>query len=535
MKTSLYQKCIDENRPSLLAEWATEKNDPLTPWNVSYGSRVRVWWRCEKGHEWEAPVYTRWGGHGCPYCSGKKLQKGFNDLATKNPTLAAEWHPTKNGTLTPDCVFSNSTKTVWWQCEKGHEWQSTVNARTQGAGCPICGSRKLQPGYNDLATKNPALAKQWHPTKNGTLTPEQVFPGSSRRVWWQCGHGHEWQATIASRAKDGNGCPVCAGKKVVPGENDLVTLAPEIAAEWHPTKNEGLRPEQIHPHSPRGVWWRCEKGHEWKAAVSARVLQKSGCPICANKTVQAGENDLATLAPEIAAEWDPTKNGGLTPRDVGPGSHVRVWWRCEKGHEWRAQVQTRVKRGSGCPVCAGKTVIPGENDLATYAPALAAEWHPTKNNDLTPDQVRPQSNRHVWWQCEKGHEWRAAINSRVSKGNACPYCGSRRLMQGYNDLATLEPRVAAQWDPELNGALTPDMVMPGSHRKVWWRCADGHVWQTYVFSRTGNQRSGCPVCAGVVGKKRLARMQALEASVRMSLANRQRMMPERYIPAPAAP
>ncbi len=242
MKATLYQKCIEENRLSLLAEWAQEKNDPLAPWTVTPGSKARVWWRCERGHEWQAPVFSRWAGHGCPYCGGQRVMPGVNDLATKNPALAAEWHPTRNGGLTPDQVFPNSTKSVWWRCDRGHEWQASVNARMKGGGCPICASRRLRPGFNDLAAANPALAAQWHPTRNGGLTPDQVFPGSARRVWWQCAKGHEWQAAISSRAKDGNGCPICAGKKVVPGVNDLKTLAPEIAAQWHPTKNETLTP-----------------------------------------------------------------------------------------------------------------------------------------------------------------------------------------------------------------------------------------------------------------------------------------------------
>lgn len=531
MKISLYQKCIDDKRLELLTEWDAAKNEPLAPWTVSPGSHSKVWWRCREGHEWQAPVYSRWAGHGCPVCGGQKLQQGVNDLASRRPELAAEWHPTKNGDLTPALVFPNSTKTVWWQCKEGHEWQATVNARANGSGCPVCSGRKLQGGCNDLATAAPELAREWHPTKNGDLTPDQVFPGSGKRVWWQCEEGHEWQASIASRAKGGNGCPVCAGRKTLPGVNDLATQFPDVAAEWHPTKNGALRPEYIQPYSAKTVWWRCEEGHEWQATVKSRVKEHAGCPICANRTIIPGVNDLATLAPALAAEWDTEKNGTLTPQALGPGSSKRVWWRCEKGHEWRAQVSARAGKGCGCPVCAGKTVIPGENDLKTFAPDIAAQWDAAKNGALTPEMVRPQSNRTVWWRCDNGHEWKAGINARVQTRSGCPYCTNRTVLAGYNDLATMDPAVADQWAWDLNGMLTPRMVTKGSRKKIWWRCELGHVWRAAIYSRTGAEHCGCPVCAGNIGQKRLQRMRRLEEETRAMQLDRLRLLPERYVPA----
>lgn len=533
MKISLYQKCIDDKRLALLTEWDAAKNEPLAPWTVSPGSHRKVWWRCREGHEWQAPVYTRWAGHGCPVCGGQKLLQGVNDLASRLPELAAQWHPTKNGDLTPELVFPNSTKAVWWQCEEGHEWQATVNARANGSGCPVCGSRKLQGGCNDLATAAPELAAQWHPTKNGDLTPDRVFPGSGKRVWWQCEEGHEWQASIASRARGGSGCPVCAGRKTLPGVNDLATQFPDVAAEWHPTKNGALRPENIQPYSAKIVWWRCEEGHEWQASVKSRVKEHAGCPICANKTIIPGVNDLATLFPALAAEWDTEKNGALAPQELGPGSSKRVWWRCEKGHEWRAKVSARAGKGCGCPVCSGKTVIPGENDLRSFAPDIARQWDAERNGALTPDMVRPQSNRAVWWRCDNGHEWKAGINARVQTRSDCPYCTNRTVLAGYNDLATMDPAVADQWAWDLNGMLTPRMVTKGSRKKIWWRCELGHVWRAAIYSRTGSEHCGCPVCAGNIGEKRLQRLRRLEEETRAMQLDRLRMMPERYVPANA--
>ena len=100
-----------------------------------------------------------------------------------------------------------------------------------------------------------------------------------------------------------------------PGETDFATLWPELAAQWHPTRNGALTPSEVLPGSHRKVWWRCEKGHEWQAEVKTRV-NGCGCPVCANRKLAEGENDLATLRPELAAQWHPTRNGSLTPETL---------------------------------------------------------------------------------------------------------------------------------------------------------------------------------------------------------------------------
>lgn len=179
-------------------------------------------------------------------------------------------------------------------------------------------------GVNDLATTHPELAKQWHPTKNGVLMPQDVVAGNSRKVWWLCPKGHAWQAKVYSRACGGAGCPVCAGKLVVAGENDLESQFPAIAAQWHPEKNGTLLPSAVSPYSNRRVWWRDELGHVWQATVSARTQHGSGCPYCSGKTALPGFNDLATLAPEVAAQWHPTLNGTLTPDQVTAGTQNGV-------------------------------------------------------------------------------------------------------------------------------------------------------------------------------------------------------------------
>jgi hypothetical protein len=180
----------------------------MTPRDILPHSNKLVWWKCGKGHVWEAKVIERSKGCGCTYCSGRAVDDK-NCLAAVTPELAVQWHPSKNGKLTPFNVAPHAAKKVWWKCEKGHEWQAQISCRNSKhpTGCPYCSNRKLN-DENCLAAVFPLLAKEWHPGKNKPLTPKDISPHSGKRVWWRCKDGHEWQATVSSRA-NGTGCQLC--------------------------------------------------------------------------------------------------------------------------------------------------------------------------------------------------------------------------------------------------------------------------------------------------------------------------------------
>lgn len=286
MSETLLQYCVRTGNTYLLLEWNYMLNLPLQPSTVTYGAKRKVWWVCNKGHEWQARIDSRTlGHHKCPYCTGRYALSGFNDLVTQAPKLAIEWHPIKNGHLQPTQVTPFSHKVVWWCCENGHEWQQTVQKRYEGEGnCPVCTHRIIIPGVNDLATERPDIAKEWHFTKNCELKPENVGPGSTLKVWWQCEKGHEWKARIAARTRvKGTGCPICSGAQVLAGYNDLQTIYPKIASEWYQDLNDNLTPDQVTSGSNRKVWWQCAEGHVWEARISSRTgPAKAGCPICAS-------------------------------------------------------------------------------------------------------------------------------------------------------------------------------------------------------------------------------------------------------------
>ncbi|MDT2009836.1 hypothetical protein FXW78_50045 [Rhodococcus opacus] len=235
-------------------------------------------------------------------------------------------------------------------------------------------------------------------------------------------------------SKGGTRCPYCAGKLVIPGETDLATRRPDVAAEWHPSKNQ-IAPQDVTQSSNRTAWWQCRSGHEWAAIIANRTGGNSGCPFCDGRRINPGTNDLATVNPDLAAQWHPDLNT-KTPFGVTLNSHHKAWWICENGHPWRATVASRAA-GTGCPVCAGQKVLPGFNDLASQRPDITAEWHPTRNT-LTPTDLTPTSNRKAWWRCSHGHEWKATVYNRT-KGSRCPVCIGYQIIPGFNDLSTTHP------------------------------------------------------------------------------------------------
>ncbi|MCC6159837.1 MAG: zinc-ribbon domain-containing protein [Deltaproteobacteria bacterium] len=402
------------------------------------------------------------------------------------PLLVAQWHPEKNLDLTPYHVTPCSRQKVWWLCEDGHEWIATVGNRVRGSRCPYCAGR-LPTAQNNLAVKNPDLAREWHPTKNADLTPENFLPRSSRKVWWRCESGHEWPSTIGNRAM-GAGCPYCSGRMATL-EVNLARKFPEIAAQWHPTKNADLTPDRVTPTSGKTVWWQCECGHDWERTVIRRTLDNAACPYC--QQLDREERSLLSRHPEIARQWHPTKNADLTPDAVSEFSSEYVWWRCERGHEWKTRVASR-SLGRGCPFCSGRRATAAHN-LASAYPRLAAQWHPTRNGELRPSDVTPRSNRKAWWRCGAcGHEWEADIGGRAG-GRGCPVC-ARSVHRRLGRLSQSHPNLATQWHPTRNGDLTPDRVTTASNKRVWWKCEKGHEWLAMINHRTSSP--GCPYCVG---------------------------------------
>lgn len=329
------------------------------------------------------------------------VRQKANSVKSLYPEIAATadgWDPSQ--------VTASSSQVLPWVCSLGHEWKATPGNRTgRNSGCPYCAGKRAIKGVNDFATLFPVIAKQAY-----GWDPATVMTHTSSKRDWICSKKHVWAATPSGRVR-GRGCPYCAGKKVLPGYNDLITTHPSVAAEAH-----GWDASTLSAGSDMVRDWKGPCGHVWPDTVSHRVAGR-GCSLCSGKRVVVGINDFASAYPEIAKEahgWDPeTSTRG--------SSKKRQWKGSVCGHIWTASVKFRAL-GKGCPHCTGKRVLTGFNDLKTTHPELAAEafgWDPST--------VTAGSGHKRAWKGVCGHTWTTRVDFR-KRGSGCPPCKA----QGYN-------------------------------------------------------------------------------------------------------
>lgn len=311
-----------------------------------------------------------------------------------------------------------------------------------------------------------------------------------------CEEGHvvrrKWHKAVAALDEGRSMCPICNGGQPLPGYNTLAETHPRLALEWD-ARNNGTDASSLVAGSNKKGVWRCHDGHLFTATVANRALNGSGCPVCANVAVITGVNDLATTHPGLAAEWHTELNGELRPEHVIGARNVKVAWLCPNRHVYWKTIGKR-KGGQGCPVCSGRRVAAGVNDLATTHPVVAVEWHPRLNGSLSPAEVSAGSEALVYWVCPARHAYEAPVLNRTGpKSAGCPYCTSRKLLTGFNDLATKYPALARDWNPERNGGLSAAEVLPGSKPR-WWKCVNGH--QQEMMFRNRLRAGGCTDCPG---------------------------------------
>jgi len=240
------------------------------PSTVSKGSEQVKDWQCPLGHVYPAPIFNRTRGKGCPYCSHKKVLKGFNDLQTTHPEiakLAYGWDPT--------IVIAGNGQLLSWICDLGHISTLNIRDKKKNPGCSFCSGQKVLIGFNDLATVRPGIASEAY-----GWDPKTVTRGSKKEKDWQCTLGHIWNTTVHHRGLRGDGCPYCSGHKIWIGYNDLATTHSEISKEL-----VDLDPKTVSAGSAKKTRWKCSNGHIYPAIIANRAKRESSkgtnCPTCA--------------------------------------------------------------------------------------------------------------------------------------------------------------------------------------------------------------------------------------------------------------
>ena len=561
MKKNSFFEWATKNNPQLISEWDYQHNS-ISITDVTIGSTKKVFWKCSLGHSWQATIYSRKAGSNCPYCSNQRVLPGFNDLASNNPRLAAEWNYEKNGDLSPDEIVSKSNRKVWWKCENGHEWQSSPGNRIR-SGCPYCSNQKVLSGYNDLVTLNPQLAKEWNYEKNGSFLPSMIAPKSNRKVWWKCENGHEWQNSPNHRKN--NGCPYCGNQLLLSGYNDLATTHPSSLSEWDYEKNNGIvDPHNVQAGSEKKVWWVCPKGHSYQMQIDLKVKYGYKCPYCSKgRHVSFPEKAIAFYFQKIdhsAVEGFSDDSFGISEIDVFlPNKKIGIEYDGKRWHNGKT-IDRDIRKNKKCRDAGitlyrirenGCAPIPDSNSIDCYydpndtksfekiIQALIqeiydveivvsleddridiyakidawfdehsganldkktlSEWDYGKNKGLLPEQFSENSHKKVWWRCSRcGGSWTASLANRT-QGRGCPYCSGHQLLRGYNDLASLAPSILSEWDYEKN-SVSPSDITAHSAQKAWWKCSNGHSYSARISNRVDLNR-GCPYCAHKLIKK----------------------------------
>ena len=286
-------------------------------------------------------------------------------------------------------------------------------------------------------------------------------------------------------------------------EKSLAACNPELLKEWDYTRNEsiGLFPENITYGSNKKAYWICSKDsrHFWETTIKNRAVKGNNCPICSNKQIVFGINDLYTCYPEISQEWDYDKNSelGLCPKKLGAGSGKSVFWKCVNGHSWKTRINHRVCSSTGCPHCYRNPYYDG-NDFASNFPELLKEWDYEKNDKLGifPDKIAKASRKIVYWKCVNNHEWKTRISERYS-GYGCKECHMNSYYSNGNDFLSNNPELMKEWDYDKNNNMNifPDKVTKKSEKIVHWKCEFSHEWTMSIYSRVKNNDNNCPLCS----------------------------------------
>lgn len=486
-----------------------------------------------------------------------------------DPLLLSEWHNEKN-TCSPYEISLGSAKRCRWICSRcGFRWETPVYSRgSKGCGCPECakaarGMTKSRSSAlrNALTLQFPEVAREWDTQKNMPLRAEETSSFSNRRVWWVCARcQNEWQATVNHRTAGRTGCPICSKtlggiskSQAAAKANNFSAQHPEIAAEWHPTKNAPLLPEDVSVKCNKKVWWLCSFcRNEWQATVNDRSSGR-GCPACSaaqtslaeqtvyfyvrqaypdarNRYRDVYEWDIYIPSCRVAIEYDgsfyhnpPKRLARDNEKDRYCREHEITLFRFREPRLPDTESAIRIT----CQEYQLKdglielfhhlscTSVPDinldrdhlkirqqfrqeqrERSISARCPALLADWNYKRNQMVDPSAVPAFSNEKFWWLCPVcGFEWMDTPSHR-SSGRGCPCCAGKAVVEGVNDLATRFPEMESEWDYEKNGDLLPTQIACHSNKKVWWLCRKyKHSWQASVNDRTrSGKETSCPFC-----------------------------------------
>lgn len=539
-------------RPNLAKEWDYAKNSKK-PEEILPNSNKSYNWICPKGHKYLATANNRTSGHCCPYCSGQKVCED-NCLSTINPELAKQWHLTKNK-KTVNEVTAGSNQYAWWICERGHEWRSKISSRTSlKRGCRLClkglstsapeqivffyvsqlftdaingykfkkreidvfiPSLRIGIEYDGAAYHKSKIHYTRDFTKNQLLSNNQIFLIRIREKRCfpmledanckiiDCEYTSDYGYLndvikvlldyLCAKAQIENKIQINISDILnrilseifkVSFEKSFAFLHKESALEWDYTLNAPLKPEMFLPMSDKVVHWICKKcGGTWYAPIKSRSMGY-GCSRCANRH-QYSTSEWIVKAKEIHnGKFDYSKVEYFNSKTVVTIKCLI----CDMDFE---QTPSEHLSGKGCKYCSGQSLHPLKT-LAKLNPQIASEWDFEKNGKITPNDIGKTYKNKIWWKCNNGkpHSYLAYVQQRLGRNSKCSVCNGRQMVYE-TSLEYLRPDLAKEWCLAKN-EKSPAEVTVGSEYKAWWKCENGHEWETQVYNRS--KGVGCKQC-----------------------------------------
>ena len=424
-----------------------------------------------------------------------RVKPGINDLesycnSNNLDYILKLWDYSKNNGILPSEVSYGSKKVVYWICEKGHSYQQQINSKIgQKQGCPYCSGHKVLPGYNDLATCFPQIAKEWSPNNN--ISPSLVNPGTNRKYEWVCSTcSYIWTARVGNRTRLQAGCPACAGEVVIRGKNDLVSLFPHISAEWDYSRND-IPPYEYTAKSHKSVYWLCPVcKYSYRMRIQSRTSQNQGCTRCAKR--------LQTSFPEQAIfyyvqnSFSDTVNGC---RSVLDGKYeIDIYIPSKKvgieydGAKWHRDSHT--------------------NDANKYEACRKKGIYLIRVSEIQTDIMTLIADRIIVSNYNQGKKLESLI---PALNELFDFLGVHqdinverdelKIREHYyqelkkNSAGVLYPELIEEWCTEQNGNISLYMISPQDHSvKYSWKCSKcGNVWKTTVYKRA-IRKQGCRIC-----------------------------------------
>ena len=416
------------------------------------------------------------------------MKKGSKLLSDYYPDLVNEWHPTKNGNLTPDQISTGSNREIWWKCQKGHEYELAVKRRTsRHQGCPRCYTRKSVPELYVLHELEWIFREviSDFPVENYHI--DIFLPNYDLGIEYDGYIFHRHRVRQDSQKN----------KAVKKQQFELIRIRESGLAPL--SKNDVvLDKSDSHQDAVHALLYRIMKilgSFKEKKLIQDYLIQgKQRNPSnfrrsIANRKIPSNRS-LSAMNTDADAAWDYKKNKPLTPNNVNHGTHEYYYFKCLEDAS-HPSYKTQVKNfynGTRCPICAGKRTLK-KDSLLELRPDIASEWDYEWNGEKTPENYSVNSEILVSWKCERGHRWQQTIAHRTKRTNpTCNVCLS--VGQNY-------PELVAEFDQNINPGIDLYKLTPGSGKSITWKCSINpkHIWQARIYTRTKKKNpSGCPHC-----------------------------------------